>query len=99
MGFIINYDGQEFSTDLALEGHLILTSNPFTIEYFIQESSEEVSGKRVTQRTETTKYKAESEKPLEEIDGLWAETFGAIKVEIKKGELFLNDKSIDEYIS
>lgn len=98
MGFIITYDGQEFPTDLALEGHLTLTSEPFTLEYCIQESSEENSRRGLMEKTETIRYKAESDKPLEEIDGLYAEHMGSLKVEIKKGELYLNGRSINDYM-
>ncbi len=62
------------------------------------EAYEEVLESVSRKKTKTIESTANSDRPLSEIDGLLAHEVGKIKIEVRKGKVFLMDKSIDEYL-
>jgi hypothetical protein len=93
------YDDKEAEISFPLDGEIIVHSNPFFLYYSISsEICEQLSASTTKKHISKIEYTANWDKPLSETDGVLAHEIGKIKLEVKKGRIFLMDKSIEEYL-
>jgi|GEM_PF-4642386 hypothetical protein len=100
----IVYNKNKFQTNILIDGTIIINSNPFYLEYNITPPSQTyVDISDFSKNTKTSnicvKTKNKSKLPLSSIDKvLYDEKEFSFKVEIVKGQVYLMNKPLEDYL-
>jgi hypothetical protein len=100
MTFKLVYNDKEYKTDIKLDGGIIIQSEPFYMEYNITSKQEyfDFAEFAKTKQTKKDQCISKSELPLSSIDNFLIDDKETIKIEVKKGQFYLMDKKLEEYL-
>jgi hypothetical protein len=89
--------------DIGIDGEMVIHSTPFYIKYelLLKDSYLGLDSDNEFVKTDDNKKITEkhtSKLSLKNIDGLVSELKGVFKLEVRKGQVYLQDKPLTEYL-